>query len=183
MDATEQVLDAIMRGELTETDLTTRRLGAFLGKTTSVLYHRYGSLDVFLYEVTQAGFRRLAERFADPALALEDAAERYLDFAVEQPVLYGLMFHRRWDWAELRARRDLRASPGFALWSGLVVRLRAAGSDQPDVDARVLYAGLHGLASLAISGRANVDDLTRTDRESAGLAARRLVATICRRTP
>jgi hypothetical protein len=64
-----------------------------------------------------------------------------------------------------------------------VVRLRAAGSDQPDVDARVLYAGLHGLASLAISGRANVDDLARTDRESAGLAARRLVATICRRTP
>jgi AcrR family transcriptional regulator len=182
MDPADQVLDAIVRGELAERDLTARRLGALVGKTTSVLYHRYGSLDAFLYEVAQRGFLRLGERLADPALTLAEAALRYLDFAVEQPVLYGLLFHRRLDWAALRARRDLRASPGFVLWAGLVERLRAGGSDAPELDARVLYAGLHGLASLAISGRANVDDLGHTDRESAGLAARRLVDRICRRT-
>src|SRR5687768_14212504 len=119
MDAAEQVLDAIMSGDLAEEDLTARRLGALLGKTTSVLYHHYGSLDVFLYEVAQQGFLRLATRLADPDLALADAAERYLDFAVEQPVLYGLMFHRRWDWSDVRSRRDTRTSPGFLMWAGL----------------------------------------------------------------
>lgn len=175
MDPVEQVLDAIVRGDLRSEDLTARRLGAFLGKTTSVLYHHYGSLDLFLYEVAQRGFRRLVDRVAEPSLSLADAAERYLDFAVEHPAVYDLMFHRAWDWRALRAGRDLRTSPGFLLWTGLVERLRLDGSDDPDGDARVLYAALHGLASLAITGRANVADLSHTDREAAGRAARRLV--------
>jgi hypothetical protein len=183
MDPVEQVMDAIVAGELGEHDLTARRLGAFLGKTTSLLYHRYGSLDLFLYEVAQRGYVRLAEQVGAPGLSLAEAAERYLDFAIDHPVLYTLLFHRRWDWAELRRRKELTTSPGFLLWAGLVERLGLDGSPEPETDARVLYAGLHGLASLAISGRANVADLAHTDRESAGLSARRLVDLVTRRHP
>jgi hypothetical protein len=172
-DAIERVLRAIEAGELGQDDLTARRLGAFLGKTTSVLYHHWGSLDVFLYDVGQAGFAELAGVLGP--LPPCDMAEAYVRFAVERPVLYELMFHRRWDWAALRARRDTRASVGFGLWQALVGRLAAAGSADPDTDARILYAALHGIASLAISGRANVGNLERSDLETAVHAARQLI--------
>jgi hypothetical protein len=182
MDPVQRVVDGLASGEIGEADLTARRLGALLGKTTSVLYHHFGSLDLFLFAVSQAGFARLGAALA-PARSLDEAAASYLDFAVARPVLYRLMFERAWNWAELKKHRDLRTSTGFQLWTGLVQRLRLAGSSAPEADARVFYAGLHGLASLAISGRANVDDLTRTDRESAGHAARRLVALITTSRP
>ena len=175
-DAVDEIRGRIERGELAEADLTARGIAAALGKTTSVLYHHWGSLDLFLYDVAQSGYAALGARIG--GLDLPDLAEGYVRFAVEQPVLYGLMFHRPWDWAEIRANRDSRLGPGLLAWRGLVERVRAAGSSDPDLDARVLYGALHGIASLAISGRANVGNLDRSDLETAVLAARRAVARI-----
>jgi AcrR family transcriptional regulator len=175
-DAVDRIREAIERGELGPDDLTARGIAAALGRTTSVLYHHWGSLDAFLYEVAQSGFVQLGRTVA--GLDLAGAAEAYVRFAVERPALYHLMFHRAWDWDELRRHRDLRYSAGFLLWQGAVDVLRAGGSADPETDARVLYGGLHGLASLAISGRANVGDLSRTDVESAVFAARRLVGLV-----
>ena len=104
-DAVERVLKAIESGELQPEDLTARRIGALLGKTTSVLYHHWGSLDVFLYDVSHAGHLQLARTLE--GLAPCEMAEAYVRFAVARPGLYELMFHRRWDWAALRERRDL----------------------------------------------------------------------------
>lgn len=173
-DAVDRIRHAIENGTLSSPDLTARRICAELGKTTSVLYHHWGSLDVFLYDVAQSGFLDLASRLVTVS-SLGEGAEAYLRFAVERPVLYELMFHRRWDWAAIREVREPRSSTGFRLWQGGVERLRSLGSTDPETDARVLYAGLHGLASLAISGRANVGEIERTDLDSAIHAARRLV--------
>ena len=41
LDATD-ARDALASGDLGFEDLTARRLGSFLGKTTSVLYHHWG---------------------------------------------------------------------------------------------------------------------------------------------
>jgi AcrR family transcriptional regulator len=174
-EAVDRIRHAIVEGTLTSEELTARRICAELGKTTSVLYHHWGSLDVFLYDVAQSGFVDLVSRLRGVE-SLTAGAEVYLRFAVERPVLYQLMFHRAWDWAALRAVRDPRASVGFLLWQGGVERLRALGSTDPETDARVLYAGLHGLASLAISGRANVGDIERSDLDTSILAARRLIS-------
>lgn len=179
-EAIERVRRAIESGELTAADLTARRVAALLGKTTSVLYHGWGSLDDFLYEVAQSGFTELARLLAGHTLP--DMAERYVRFAVERPVLYELMFHRRWDWQALAARRDLRRLTSFRMWEALVEVLRERGSAEPEADARLLYASLHGIASLAISGRANVGQPERTDLEMAIDTARRLVLTISSRS-
>jgi AcrR family transcriptional regulator len=172
-EAVERIRLAIERGELDAADLTARKVATLLGKTTSLLYHHWGSLDVFLYDVAQSGFGQLAGQLA--CKSLPEMAEAYVRFAVASPVLYELMFHRRWDWASLKARRDTQKSAGFRMWQALVGVLAARGSTDPDSDARLLYAGLHGIASLAISGRANVGKLDHTDLEIAISIAQRLV--------
>ncbi len=181
-EAVQKVVDAIWRGELESADLTARRLCAFLGKTTGILYHHYSSLDGFLFVVSQAGVARLGERLEtafERAQDLADVAEAFIDFGLEQPTLYHLMFERHFDWVALRKAGLLdRERPGGDLWDSVHALLANAGSPDPDMDGRLLWAGLHGLVSLAASGRANVRALDRTDREVARAAARALAKRI-----
>jgi AcrR family transcriptional regulator len=176
--AVSRVCRALARGRLSLDALTARDLSKFVGKTTSLLYHHWGSLDGFLYAVSQAGFEELGQRFRkviDDGGDLPNLAEAFVTFGLESPALYALMFERHYDWAALK-KSGAFASPGTAheLWQSLVAALKSAGSDDPDMDARLLYSGLHGLVSLAVSGRANFGALAKTDREIALLAARRL---------
>lgn len=178
----DRVMAALARGKLRLDGLTARRLSACLGKTTGALYHRWGSLDGLLFAVGQAGFEKLgrvlAERLAEGA-DLGELCAAFVRFGLDNAALYDLMFQRRYDWAELRRRGATAASPGLELWRALAARLAASGSANPEEDARLLYAGLHGLVSLAASGRANVGVLGRTDREVAEAAARTFARRIC----
>jgi len=175
-EAPVQVCDALLDGTLGAPDLTARRLSAHLGKTTSVLYHHWGSLDGFLYAVSRAAMSRLGEHVLGGLTSgpeLPTIAEAFVTFGIEQPVLYGLMFERRYDWDSLRAAGVFDEQGGSVdLWQALVTFFEAGGSQQADTDARVLFAALHGLVSLAHSGRANVGALSITDLEAATAAAR-----------
>ncbi len=181
-DAVARVHRALAKGTLRADSLTTRELGAFVGKTTSVLYHHWGSLDGFLHAVSQAGFVDLGRRLQgvlESGGDLADVAESFVAFGLQSPALYSVMLERRYDWAALRKQGAFVGTlPGSALWSALTMLVAAAGSDEPDLDARIFFAGLHGLVSLALSGRANVGALTKTDRELAIAAARRLARRI-----
>jgi len=177
MDAIRKTRDALAAGELRASDLTARGLGAFLGKTSSVLYRRWGSVEGFLHAVGQDGFRMLGDRLIGASVAgLPGVAEAYVAFGLDHAELYHLMFERRYDWEALRAAGSLSELPGLVLWRTGIDTLREAGSAAPEDDARVLFASLHGLVSLALSGRANVGDLSITDREAAVRSARRLAA-------
>lgn len=180
MDDARRIHDALIAGDLGAEALTARGLGAFLGGTTSRVYAHHGSLDLLLHAVAQEGFRSLATRLATvlpeglPALA-----EAFVAWGLDHPVVYDLMFVRAYDWPALRAAGAFADAPGLALWSALQGRLAAAGSTDPTADARVLYAGLHGLVSLALGGRANVGQLGISDRDAALAAARRLATRLC----
>ena len=87
------------------------------------------------------------------------------------------MFEHYYEWQALREAGALTSGKGMAVWSGLVARF--SESAQPEDDARAFYAGLHGLVSLANSGRANVGDLSLSDREAAIRAGRRLASLFC----
>jgi len=179
MDGVRRIREGLASGELTAADLTARKLAAFLGRTTSVLYHHWGSLDGLLYAVSQDGYSVLGERIVGASAGgLAAVAEAYVVFGLEHPALYTVMFERRYDWAALRASEACEGerSPGLGLWERVVDATRRAGSDDAVADARVLYAGLHGLVSLALSGRANIGDLSISDRDAAVLSARRLTA-------
>ena len=154
-----RVFQALCEGRLTRDDLTARKIAAFLGQTTMVLYHHFGSLDGFLIRVDGAGWRRLADLLETRARAgadLRSLAVGYVEFALRHPDLYWLMAERRFDRARLREQGRLRlARP---LWGAFVELLRRYGSTRPAEDTHVLFAGLHGIAMLTLSGRANLGE-------------------------
>ncbi|HEU4539106.1 MAG TPA: WHG domain-containing protein [Polyangiaceae bacterium] len=174
-DAVARVFEALRAGRLTRDDLTARRLAAFLGQSTIGLYHHFGSLDGFLIRVDGAGWRllfeTLARRDAGGASA-GDLAVEYLDFAFRHPHLYWLMGERPFDRAALR--REGRLALGKPLWAAFLALLERHGSCRPALDARALLGGLHGLAALTLSGRANFGEVPRRPEELAREAARRL---------
>lgn len=181
-DAVEQVAQAIQNEELMAEDLSARKLCAFLGKTTGVLYHRFSSLDGFLFTVSQRGMALLGDALAAAYRRrqdLGDVAEAFVEFGLDHPAMYDLMFERRFDWAALREAGLIGPTlPGGQLWEAMSTLLARAGSRDPDTDGRLLWAGLHGLVSLAASGRANVRALDRSDRDVARAAARALAQRI-----
>lgn len=184
--AVNRVCRALAKGRLSVDSITARDLAKFVGKTTSLLYHHWGSLDGFLYAVSQQGFEELGQRFEAVMKAggrLPELAEEFVSFGLESPALYALMFERHYDWPALKKSGAFeRVGATAGMWDTLVQYLAGAGSEDPDMDARLFYAGLHGMVSLAVSGRANFGALTKTDREIAILAARRLALRLTRPT-
>ncbi|MEY4577563.1 MAG: hypothetical protein RL701_2266 [Pseudomonadota bacterium] len=183
-EAQLRVFTAIEHGELAPEALSARQVCAFLGYTTGHLYHHFGSLDGLWCGVAQLAFAKLdacllcAANTHDavaPALA-----QAFVEFGIDNPALYTLMFERHYDWAALRERGLINEpNPAMQLWRGLVQHMTELGSGDPRRDARVLFAGLHGLVSLARSGRANVGVLQISDRDAAVAAARRLATLLC----
>ncbi len=181
-DAIERIYRALIERELADEDLSARRIAAFLGKTTGVVYHHFGSLDRLLFAVSQRGYAALRERleavFAT-SRDLGDLAAAFVDFGLDHPELYPLMFERRYDWSALReAGVFAQPTPSGELLGALGCLLAEAGAKDPVADGRLLVAGLHGLVSLAASGRANAGQLGTPDREVAVSAARDLARRI-----
>ena len=140
-----QVRDALAAAELGPEDLTARKLGTFLGKTSSVLYHHFGSLDGFLFRVSQAGYELLGARVMtalDGGASMGDVAEAFVAFGLEMPGLYRLMFEWEYRWDALREDGMFEGElPGMTLWAALIGYMRGLGSLEPDLDARAFYAG------------------------------------------
>lgn len=182
--AIERIYRALVAHELDPTDLSARRIAAFLDRTTGAVYHRWGSVDGLLFTVGQRGFvdldRRLRAVFSK-ASDLAACAAAYVEFGLDHPGIYPLMFERRYDWAALRAAGYFeRVVPGTGFLTAVVQMVHTSGSKDPIADARLLMAGLHGLVSFAASGRMNTGDLSRTDRAVAVASARDLAARIQR---
>ncbi len=166
-----RIVDGLLTGQLAAADLSARGLGAYVGKTTGHVYHHWGSLGGLLFAVSKEGFRRLGELLVSVFREREDladVAEAFVAFGLQHPALYHVMFEYPYDWAELRARGLLDGPmPGLALWRAVALDI---GSEQ----ARLLYAGLHGLVSLAKGGRANIGDSAQPDGDVARKSARAL---------
>lgn len=118
--------------------------------------HHYGDVTGLLTEVAARGFLDLAQALAracagiDGPLVLARLARGYVDFALGDPIIFGLMFH---------SDRVNRASPrfqqageeAFAQLVGAVAQAR--GEATADAEAlRFAWASMHGIAMLLIDG-------------------------------
>jgi len=145
-------------------NLSLRRLAERAGVSRSAPYHHFSDKNDLLCAIAAEGFRRrhqMATRsFDDPAKTMlekfEDYVHGYIQFAVDSPEEYELMFGRS-IWKQQNSTRELRevAYPCFQHQVDMVRGWQACGlvaGDNPLRTSQVIWGALHGMAKLLIDG-------------------------------
>jgi AcrR family transcriptional regulator len=161
--------------------VTTRRLSTEIEYSQPVLYKHFSGMDAITEAVAIDGFGELTESLrtasagaATPEDGFRRIAHAYVDFARDNPATYDAMFTRA---TTLHFAADDTPPALLAAFAGLrsTVQAICEGSDV-DTTTEVVWAALHGLATLTRSGRLRpgqdferievlVDRFTRTARQ------------------
>jgi AcrR family transcriptional regulator len=172
----DSILRAAMKLFLEESfeKTTMRRIAEAIDYTPGTLYWYFKDKDEIVYALHQRGFEMLFAR-QQPTMAIADPVERlralagvYIDFALENPQYYDLMFINS---ATARCiERDEEWKVGEAAFGVLRETMRQIieagrmrGTADPDVAAYACWAAVHGIASLLIRNRTGM--LPEADRE------------------
>lgn len=166
----EGLRDAIVHASLElgsslgEDGLTMRAIASKLGVSATALYQHFDSKAAILREIRVYGYGLLARKLGeveaddDPVVRLRGMAGQYIAFARENPWLYSILMERDiLDWSRLgpaeveEVLSPLRGVKDVLDEAASKGRLRA-GTD-PGMVWVHLWASLHGVASLVLSGR------------------------------
>jgi len=154
--------------------VTTRRLSTEIEYSQPVLYKHFASMEDIVEAVAVEGFGELAEALraarrgsGPPGDELRRVAVAFSDFAKRNPALYDAMFTRS---LRLRFAAEDTPTPLVDAFSELREAVATVAA-WPDVDTatEVLWAALHGLATL-----------DRSDRLRPGRAAERIEILVAR---
>lgn len=149
LDAAGQLL-----AEGGEEGLSIREVCARAGVTPPTIYHHFGDKAALVDRVVDDCFAEFDRAFrgraapVNPVEALRWGFDRYVEYGLEHPTHYRLMF----------SRRRARLTPGgLASYDGLRRRLAAiaaAGLLVPPVEdaTAAFWSGVHGVTSLLIAG-------------------------------
>jgi AcrR family transcriptional regulator len=141
---------------------TMRAIADRIEYTPTAIYHHFQNKEALLTELATMDFRSLARAFQrigkieDPLERLSRTGQAYVDFALEHPMQYQLMFMTRKP-QEVQVHKGkgdpredayafLRETCQAAIASG---RLRPEFND-PDELAQIAWSSLHGLMALHI---------------------------------
>jgi len=135
-----------------------------VGTTSPSIYRHFPDKKHLLFEVCSRHFGRLADFMGaavagadDPIDALETMARAYVRFAVENPEHYRIMFMGRSELTPAQYADERMLETGaFGGLVTLVQRAIDAGRIRAELDdavavAHVLWAALHGVASIAVA--------------------------------
>ena len=151
--------------------LTTRRLAAEVGASTSAVYTHFGSITDLRRAIRREGFERLAEhqssyeRTDDPVADVTKQGWAYCRNAMANPNMYRVMFMEA-------PVDDSDAEIGLSTFQTLVDEVKRcvdAGRFEGDAFdlASQLWASTHGVVALHLAGML---DATQVDRMTAALA-------------
>jgi AcrR family transcriptional regulator len=137
--------------------VTTRRLSTEIEYSQPVIYKHFASMEDLVEAIALEGFGELAEalgearRHAAPDEAVGAVARAYSTYATENPALYDAMFTRA---TRLRFGAGDTAAPLSAAFAELrAAAATIAGERDVDTLTEVLWAALHGLATLSRNDR------------------------------
>lgn len=145
--------------------LSMRRVAADVDVSAAALYRHFASKEALAWIVVGEGYAQLT-RYLSRALAAKTPLERflasgrgYLDFAQEKPGYYTLVFGTTMrDFGHESAPAET-AECGATAFQMLIDRVRecmetgAFAQDDPRTVALFVWAEVHGIASLRLSGR------------------------------
>jgi AcrR family transcriptional regulator len=140
--------------------LTLAAVAMRMGWTAAALYRYFAGKDALVASIRAEGFARIGDRVraarmegSTPLEAARNVLRAYLGFAVEEPELFRLMYQLDQGQApsvpHVKAERERSFAEARLLGADLI----AAGLTprEANVEAHVLWAGCHGLATLAIA--------------------------------
>jgi AcrR family transcriptional regulator len=138
--------------------VTTRRLSTEIEYSQPVIYRHFASMEDVIEAVAIEGFAELAQALqtarldGPPARSLRRVAHAFSRFATDNPAVYDAMFTRatRLQFAAPETPPSLAAA---FIELRQAVRDSAAVEREVDTLTEVLWAALHGLATLARNGR------------------------------
>jgi AcrR family transcriptional regulator len=141
--------------------LSLRRVAERAGYTATTIYRHFHDKDALVYAASEEGFRLLAARLAsaagepDPFASLEAVALAYIDFGLEHPVYYGVMFVSHADqlWRRSPDQPASRIDRFSALRGAVAAALATRQFPESDVLAvsNALWAVTHGAVSLGLA--------------------------------
>lgn len=142
--------------------VTTRRLADLIEYSQPVLYSHFDNKDAIVEAVAVEGFDQLAvilgnarESGKKPEAALRHSAQAYLDFARMNPAVYDAMFTLATNLPFGQPEAPTSLHDAFAQLQEAVQPL--AGSRDASALTEVVWSALHGLATLARTGRLRPD--------------------------
>jgi AcrR family transcriptional regulator len=131
-----------------------RSIAATAGTSTTAVYSLFGGKAELLTAVLDDGFASFAASQQEAAAAgLEALGRAYRTWALEHPVLYGLMFG-----GSLAGQVPCRPTPGAAepsiapLFAAVTTALPGAADDEIASMVGVVWGQVHGLVSLELAG-------------------------------
>jgi AcrR family transcriptional regulator len=143
--------------------VTMRRIADRIEYSPTAIYFHFRDKDALLAELCDCDFRAFAHGFnviaqiPDPLERLRAAGRAYVDFGLNHPSHYRLMFMtpKTTEPASTIAKGNPEED-AYAFLKGIVAELMAKGhfrDDLSDVDlaAQVIWSGVHGLVSLEIA--------------------------------
>jgi AcrR family transcriptional regulator len=151
--------------------ITLRDLTQRLGTSRTAVYRHFASKEALILGVIEKGYEQLDRLFTpifedhtqSVAQRFNAMARAYLDFAIEHPNLYRLLFGDKYhqEREELCDYKDESQATGLYALIGLLVEGQEEGSIaqvNPMVQAAMAWASIHGLASLLIDGHLMMSD-------------------------
>jgi AcrR family transcriptional regulator len=175
---------------------TMRAIAEKIQYTPTAIYHHFQNKEALLTDLSRMDFRLLAGAFQrigrieDPLERLVRTGQAYVEFALEHPMQYQLMFMTRtprMEGARVKGSGDpsedayafLRETCRAAIESG---RLRAEFND-PDELAQIAWSSLHGLMALHIVQHDHPDIDWRDPMVTASRMCRALVRGLLQEKP
>jgi AcrR family transcriptional regulator len=142
--------------------VTMRAVGAALEVSAMTPYRYFVDKEALFSAVRAEAFRRFADRLTAALQGRGDAMARlrrlkqaYIEFALEQPDAYRIMFELRQPEASRQPEVVKESRRGFGALARAVAEAVAAGDLNGDfmTIAHLLWAGAHGLVSLHLAGK------------------------------
>ncbi len=157
--------------EILETEgpdaLSVRRIAAAAGVAPMGVYNHFESKNGIIEALFIQGFDRLRDALAgiadvrDPYEAMREGGRRYRALALEQPMVYQLMFLRVVPGFEPSDHALEIAARAFDALVAAVQRAMGAGviaEAEPTETAQIIWSNVHGWVSLELLGVGFVDD-------------------------
>lgn len=151
--------------------ITLRDLTQRLGTSRTAVYRHFASKEALILGVIEKGYEDIdliftpifEDRTQSVAHRFNAMARAYLDFAIEHPNLYRLLFGEKYhqEREKLCDYKDESQATGLYALIGLLLEAQVEGTIapvDPMIQAAMAWASIHGLASLLIDGHLMMSD-------------------------